>query len=601
VYVAPVGVLRGYLIDSPYSAFSALRRSASLASVDTPYLLSAYRKPVYLYFTSLDGLASSASTSAVRRYAVSEYGNVYSQYTASNRAFKFEAVERPADWFFRVSPVRRFYEYLQPLDGAYLSKAVIATAGVYEYAASGYGALLASRTYGTYERLYEGPRYSKTVSPLLTSQLLAYRPRRRYTSYAVLDYSQLYSLLSYIKAVLFRTADLEDIYGVPLYKKLSYSFTSAEDVLAVALGAKPVYVSLIDSEPVFDSSTCRLASVAYADYEGLYALMMGVKPVSIYHGTVELITDSASYKPASRVFTEYVKPVDGFSYAKSTSPVLIVQVLAYRPRRRYISFTTSDYARVYEGVKAVKSVVFIVSGLENVYGIPSYVKLSYVFDVISDVLTSVLGVKPIYVQIGVVEQVVDLASYRLASKAYNTYERLYEGFVYSKTVSPLLTFQILTYRPRRRYATYSATGYERVYDGVKAVKAVVVRLGNIVDVYAVSKLVNRSVVFTEFVVPYESFETRRIYVYRADSYEGLYIFNYVPTVRYYNVYFVNVYRYANISDLERLYESFRYEKKSAGYSYTSYERVYEGLGYGRSGYGYASYERLYEGFIAQKG
>jgi hypothetical protein len=571
----------------------------SLAGVEAPYLLSAYRKPVYVYFTSLDGLASSVSTSAVMRYAVSEYGDAYSQYTASNRTFKFEAIERPADWFFRVSPVRRFYEYLQPVDVFTLSRALGITAGAYENTASEYRVLLASRTYSIYERLYEGPSYSKSISPLLTSYIFAYRPRRRYASYTVSDYSQLYSLLNYIKSVLFRAADLENLYGVPLYKKLSYSFISTEDVLAVALGTKPVYVSLIDSEPVFDSSTYRLAS---------------------------------------RVFTEYASPVDRFTYVKSTSPVLIVQVLTYRPRRRYASFATSDYAWVYEGVKAVKSVVFIVSGLENVYGIPSYVKLSYVFDVISDVLTSVIGVKPIYAQISAVEQDVDLASYRLASKAYNTYERLYERFAYSKTVSSFLTFQILTYRPRRRYVSYGMSDYSVVYNAVKYGKAVALRIQSLEDLYsalsyrlasfksieyispiirfsyskfiAVSSysavyssadyvksispiLAVRSAAYrpmymfesfsvSEFYLPYESSAVKTPPVYSVESYEGLYEPVYRPTVRYYNTYFVNTYRYSNIYDLERPYESIKYEKKSAGFSF-------------------ASYEGLYEGFIAQRG
>jgi hypothetical protein len=189
VYVAPVGVLRGYLLDSPYSASAALKRSVSLAGVEAPYLLSAYRKPVYLYFTSIDGLASSASTSAVRRYAVSEYGDVYSQYTASNRAFKIEVVERPADWFFRVSPVRRFYEY---------------------------------------GRLYDGLSYSKSISPLLAVQLTVYRPKIRYASYSVSDYYNTYDSIGYVRSV-----SPMLLLQVSVYRpKLRYASFSASELYA---------------------------------------------------------------------------------------------------------------------------------------------------------------------------------------------------------------------------------------------------------------------------------------------------------------------------------------------------------------------------------
>jgi hypothetical protein len=369
----------------------------SLVGVEAPYLSSAYRKPVYLYFTSLDGVASSASTSAVRRYAAGEYADAYAQYTASNRTFKFEAIERPADCFFRVSPVKRFYEY---------------------------------------ERLYDKLVYSKTVSPLLASQILTYRPRFRYVSYSVSDYTQVY---------------------------------------------------------------------------------------------------------------------DSVGYVRTVSPLLLLQVFVYRPRRRYASYPFVDYSAVYSVVGYVKAVF---AGYSDVGGL---------YD-------------------GFVAVPV--------AKAYLAYEKPYEAVRYVKTLSPVV-FTVFGYRPRRRYVTYSAIGYERTYDGVRAVKAVVMRLDNVVDVYVVSKSVNRSAAFAEFVVPYESFEARPVYVYQADSYEELYMFNYVPTVRYYNVYFVNVYRYANVYDLERLYESFRYERKSAGYSYTSYERIYESSEYRRYGYGYTSYEGLY--------
>jgi hypothetical protein len=310
VYVAPVGVLRGYLIDSPYSASTALRRSVSLAGVEVPYLLSAYRKPVYVYFASLDGVASSASTSAVRRYAVSEYGDAYSQYTASNRAFKFEAIERPADWFFRVSPVRKFYEF--------------------------------------------------------------------------------------------------------------------NDILTAVLGIKPVYLQFVIIEPLTDSFTYKLASRAYADYEGLYASV---------------------------------------SYTRTVSPLLAVQLTAYRPRIRYTSYSVSEYYVTYDSVGYIKS------------------------------------------------------------------------------VSPLLAVQLTAYRPRFRYVSFSVS---------------------------------------ELYLLYESSAVRTRPVYSVESYEGLYEPVYAPTVKYYNIYFVNVYRYANIYDLEKPYESIKYEKKSAGFSFTSYEG-------------------LYEGFIAQKG
>jgi hypothetical protein len=382
VYVAPVGVLRGYLIDSPYSSFSALKRSVSLSDVEAPYLLSAYRKPVYLYFTSLDGLASSASTSAVRRYAAGEYVDAYAQYTASNRAFKFEAVERPADWFFRVSPVRRFYEY---------------------------------------GRLY-----------------------------------------------------------------------------------------------------------------------------------------------------------DGLSYSKSISPLLAVQLTAYRPRIRYVSYTTSDYVSVYGGAGYTKAVVLVVSGLEDVYSIPLHVKLSYVFDVINDVLTDVLGVKPVYIQINAVEQVFGSFSYRLASRAYAGYEGLYESVAYTRTVSPLLAVQLTAYRPKIRYASYSVSDYYNTYDYIGYVKSVSPMLLLQVSVYR-PRFRYASFSVSEFYLLYESSEVRTRPVYSAGSYEVLYEPVYRPTVRYYNVYFVNVYRYANIYDLERLYESFRYEKKSASFLFTSYEGLYEGF------------------------
>jgi len=670
VYVAPVGVLRGYIIDSPYSAYTALKRSVSLASVEAPHLLSAYRKPVYLYFTSLDGLASSVSTSAVRRYAAGEYVDAYSQYTASNRTFKFEAIERLADWFFRVSPVRRFYEYLQPLDWLTLVKAIGATVGVYENATSEYRALLASKAYNTYERLYDKLVYSKSVSPLLTSYLFAYRPRRRYASYTVSHYSQLYSLLNYIKAVLFSVADLEDVYGVPLYKKLSYSFSSAEDVLVAALGAKPIYVLLTDAESVFDSSAYKLVSIAHSDYEDLYTLVLGVKPVSSYHSDVESAVDSALYRLASKAYNTYerlydklvysktVSPLLTFQiltyrprrryssyatsdysnvynlmgYVKTASPLLLLQISVYRPRRRYVSYTMSDYSNTYDGTKYVKAVVLSVSGLENVYSIPSHIKSSYVFDVISDVLTAVLGVKPVYIRISALESDADSFMYRLASRAYADYEGLYASVVFSKSVSNVLLTQ-LAYRPRRRYLSYSASDYPTVYSLHKYVKAVVLRVQSLEDLYGASSYRLASFKFTEYIspinrfsysksiavssysavyssadyvksispilavrsaayrpmymvesfsvsefyLPYESSAVKTPPVYSVDSYEKLYEPVYAPTVRYYNVYFVNTYRYSNIYDLERLYESFRYEKKSAGFSFTSYEGLYEGF------------------------
>jgi hypothetical protein len=161
---------------------------------------------------------------------------------------------------------------------------------------------------------------------------------------------------------------------------------------------------------------------------------------------------------------------------------------------------------------------------------------------------------------------------------YTSYEGLYDKIDYSKSISPLLAVQLTAYRPRIRYASFSTS-----------------------ELYA----------------PFESAAVKTAPVYGAGSYEVLYEPVYRPTVRYYNVYFVNVYRYANVYDLERLYESAAatrsrgvfssferlYEQAAVlkrGYGYASYERLYEGFAVLKRSYESRSYERLYEGFIAQK-
>jgi hypothetical protein len=167
---------------------------------------------------------------------------------------------------------------------------------------------------------------------------------------------------------------------------------------------------------------------------------------------------------ASKQLTDYIPLLDSAVYARTVSPLLAVQLTAYRPRFRYVSYLVSDY--------------------------------------------------------------------------YGTYD----SFGYVKTVSHLLLLQISVYRSKIRYAEYSAINYENIYDSVKAVKAVFARLGDVANVYAVFKFINRSAAFIEYVMPYESFKVRRVYVYNVSTYEGL-------------------------------YDNIKYGRQ--GYTYSSYEFLYE--------------------------
>ncbi len=272
-----------------------------------------------------------------------------------------------------------------------------------------------------------------------------------------------------------------DVYTKAEYRKAVYlNFTVLESPQSYQLTPLRRYVYAYSIESPLDRffrvdpvrkfyEFLNTVSVGYTTKAYLYSGLSHSEVLAVY-GAVS----------ASKQFTDYIPLLDSAVYARTVSPLLAVQLTAYRPRIRYVSYSVSDHYGVYDSFGYVKSASPLLLLQTSVYR----PRLRYVYYTASD------------------------------------YYSLYESLEYVKSISPLL-LQVSAYRPKIRYATYSATGYERAYDGVKAVKAVFVHLRYVADIYAISNFTNKSVMFAEFAVPYESFKARRVYVYYVNTYEDL--------------------------------------------------------------------------------